>query len=177
MPQILRALEIAAGEGLSIPLVYNCSGYDQVDTLQLLDGIVDIYMPDFKFWDMDVALATCQVKDYPQVACRAVLEMFRQVGDLEINAEGLAIKGLLVRHLVLPHGMAGTAEIMRFIARKISINTYINIMPQYRPCGSAHNISRLSRAISMDEYKEALNLAREQGLRRLDPLRHSVVIH
>ena len=176
VPQILKALEIATGEGLCIPLVYNCGGYERVETLRLLEGIVDIYMPDFKFWDADVAQETCQAEDYPQVARRAVLEMFRQVGDLEINSDGLAVRGLLVRHLVLPHGMAGTEEIMRFIARNISKHTYVNIMPQYRPCGTVHKISKLCRPVTTTEFENALKSAMDQGLSRLDPIMRTFVL-
>ncbi|MCK4695222.1 MAG: radical SAM protein, partial [Candidatus Cloacimonetes bacterium] len=133
--QIISALEIAIEKGLSIPLVYNTSAYDSVETIKLLDGVFDIYMPDFKFWDKKVAEITCHARDYPEVARSAILEMHRQVGDLVFDSKGIAKKGLLIRHLVLPQQLSNTKEIMRFISEKISRNTYVNIMPQYRPCG------------------------------------------
>jgi len=168
VPQILSALVIAAEKGLHVPLVFNCGGYDKVETLQLLDGIVDIYMPDFKFWDAEIARQTCQAADYRQVACAALCEMHRQVGDLKIDETGLAKKGLLVRHLVMPEGLADTRQVMRFIAGEISTNTYVNIMPQYRPCGRAYEIPSLNRALSTKEYKTAIQEAKEEGIYRLD---------
>src|SRR5210317_171723 len=140
VPQILSAVEIAVKEGLSVPLVYNTGGYDSVKTLKFLDGVFDIYMPDFKFWDPEIAKTTCNAKDYPEVTQKALIEMHRQVGDLVTDDRGIARSGILLRHLVLPSGLSGTREIMRFIARKISLNTYVNIMPQYRPCGRADEV-------------------------------------
>jgi putative pyruvate formate lyase activating enzyme len=125
-------------------------------------------MPDFKFWDPEIAKTLCNAKDYPEVARRALIEMHRQVGDLTIDESGIARRGLLVRHLVLPHGLAGTREIMRFIANKVSSNTYVNIMPQYRPCGSASEVKELSDYLSQKDYKTALQEAREEGIERLD---------
>jgi putative pyruvate formate lyase activating enzyme len=148
--------------------VYNSSGYDRVSTLKLLDGIVDIYMPDFKFWDLKISDQTCGAPDYPETARRAVKEMHRQVGDLAVDADGIAVKGLLVRHLVLPDGLAGTAEVMDFIARKVSPDTYVNIMPQYRPCGRAAEINALDRPITTEEFKNALQDAQKMGIHRLD---------
>ena len=168
VPQILSALVLAAEQGLSIPLVYNSSGYDSVDTLRLLDGIVDIYMPDFKFWDAKIADQTCQAPEYPQVARDAITEMHCQVGDLALDRKGLAVSGLLVRHLVLPDGLAGTAEVMDFIANRISGNTYVNVMSQYRPCGRAAEVKALNRSITEVEYKNALKAAGDAGIRRLD---------
>ena len=168
VPQILAALEIAIADGLSIPLIYNSSGYDQVDTLKLLEGIFDIYMPDFKFWDPAVAEMTCNAGDYPDVARKALLEMHRQCGDLVQDEAGIARHGLLIRHLVLPQGMAGTREIMRFIARKISRNSYVNIMSQYHPCGRADEIKALSVSVSHSEFRQALQAARDEGIKRLD---------
>jgi len=153
VPQILSALEIAVKEGLSVPLVYNTSGYDNVETLNLLEGVFDIYMPDFKFWDPKVAEETCNAKDYPEMARLALMEMHRQVGDLVTDEEGIARKGLLIRHLVLPYGLAGTRQVMRFIAEKISTNSYVNIMPQYRPCGRADEIKELSASLSQIDYQ------------------------
>jgi putative pyruvate formate lyase activating enzyme len=168
VPQILSAIEIAVDNGLSVPLVYNTGGYDRVETLKLLEGVFDIYMPDFKFWNPEIAKTICNAKDYPEVARKALIEMHRQVGDLIIDESGIARRGLLVRHLVLPHGLAGTREIMRFIANKISSHTYVNIMPQYRPCGRASEINELSDYLSQKDYKTALQEAKEEGVERLD---------
>ena len=168
VPQILSATEIAVKNGLSVPLVYNTGGYDRVETLDVLDGIFDIYMPDFKFWDPKIAKAACNAEDYPEVARKALIKMHRQVGDLVTNRSGIAQRGILLRHLVLPSGLAGTREIMRFIAREISLNTYVNIMPQYRPCGRADEISELSVYLSQKDYKMGLEAAKEEGIERLD---------
>ncbi len=169
VPQILMAVYLAAQRGLTVPLVYNCSGYDRVGTLQLLDGIVDIYMPDFKFWDPQVARDTCNAPDYPEVAKHALLEMHRQVGDLCMDkVSGLAYKGVLVRHLVLPGGLAGTKKVMEFIARSMSRNTYVNVMSQYRPCGRAREIPALAAALSAKEYDQAVKEAKLAGITRLD---------
>lgn len=171
-PQILAALSIAVENGLDVPLVYNCGGYERVETLRLLDGIVDIYMPDFKFQDKEPAEQTCCAPDYPETARAALLEMHRQVGDLTIDKRGIAVRGLLVRHLVMPGGMAGTREAMRFIAQRISKNTYVNVMPQYRPCGRAAETPGLNRMITAGEFETALKLAREEGVTRLDERPH-----
>ncbi len=168
VPQILSALEIAVEGGLHLPLVYNSGGYDLCETLKILDGIIDIYMPDFKFWDPKAAKSLCNASDYPKVARKALKEMHRQVGDLVINEEGLAERGLLTRHLVLPEGLAGTRDIMRFLAKEISRNSYVNVMAQYRPCGQAHKTPPLDRALSNDEYYDAVRAAREEGITRLD---------
>lgn len=168
VPQILSAVEAAAGRGLSIPLVFNTGGYDRVTTLKLLDGIVDIYMPDFKFWDPRVAESACRAGDYPQVARKALLEMHRQVGDLQVDKQGIARQGLLIRHLVLPGGLAGTREIMNFIAQNLSSNSYVNIMSQYRPCGRAAEVSGLESQLTTDDYHLAVQAAKEQGITRLD---------
>lgn len=166
--QILEALEIAVSRGLSIPLVYNSGGYDSVETLKLLDGIVDIYMPDMKYSDEETAFKLSGVRNYPEINRAAVKEMHRQVGDLVINEEGIAVRGLLIRHLVLPNDLAGTSEIVNFIAQEISPNTYVNIMAQYRPCFKAFEFPLLSRSITKSEYQRAIRLALEAGLKRLD---------
>ncbi len=168
VPQILDALCRAVEDGLRLPLVFNTSAYDRVDTLRLLDGVVDIYMPDFKFWDAPIAADTCQAPDYRQVACAAIREMHRQVGDLVIGDDGLAVRGLLVRHLVLPENLAGTAAVMRWIAAEISPRTYVNVMAQYRPCGTAFRTPALARRITAAESAAALEAARQAGIRRLD---------
>jgi len=168
VPLILQALPTAIEAGLSVPLVYNTSGYDALETLNLLDGVVDIYMPDFKFGRSEPAEEFCQAPDYPQVARAAILEMQRQVGDLFIDDRGVALRGLLVRHLVLPGGLAGTRDVMSFLAEEISRDVYVNIMDQYHPCGEIPWSSLLSRRITAREYQAALDVAKSAGLRRLD---------
>ena len=168
VPQILEALSIAVDEGLRLPIVYNTGCYDRLETLQLLDGVVDVYMPDFKFWAPEVSQELAHAEDYRRIACRAIREMHRQVGDLVIDDEGLARRGLLVRHLVMPNGLAGTRGVMRFLAREISQETYVNVMPQYRPHGHAHEHERINRTLWVDEFEEALAIAREEGIRRFN---------
>lgn len=168
VPQMLEALSIAVEEGLKIPLVYNSSGYERVETLRLLDGIVDIYMPDFKFWDSEWSARFCGAPDYPDRAREALIEMHRQVGDLVLDERGIAIRGLLVRHLVMPSGIAGTGEIAAFIAREISPDTYVNVMDQYRPCGEAFKDGVINRRLAADEYGTAVEATRAAGLERLD---------
>jgi putative pyruvate formate lyase activating enzyme len=171
VPQIMEAIHIAAGLGLSIPLVYNCGGYESVETLKLLDGIIDIYMPDMKYSDELNARRFSGVKDYPAVNRAAVKEMHRQVGDLQIDERGVARRGLLIRHLVLPNGIAGTEGVVRFIADEISPQTYLNVMAQYYPANRVFKIPVLSRPLRNEELIEAVNLAREHGLVRLDGMR------
>jgi putative pyruvate formate lyase activating enzyme len=168
VPQILEALPAAIDAGLNIPLVYNTGGYDSVETLELLEGIFDIYMPDFKFWDPEPARKYLKAADYPEKARDAVREMHRQVGDLILDSRGIAQRGLLLRHLVMPGETAGTGEIMRFIAREVSPDTYVNIMDQYHPCGDALRYPPLDRCITDDEYENAVRTAREAGITRLD---------
>ena len=176
LPQFLAALDIAAREGLRIPLVFNTGAYDRVAHLELLEGVVDIYMPDFKFWNPEVSRATCGVWDYPETARSAIREMHRQVGDLAIDERGLAVRGLLLRHLVMPGGLSGTRDIMRFICRSISPDTYVNIMPQYRPCGEARSIEAMASPLSNSEFKRALMDAEMEGIRRLDRRRRRFFI-
>jgi len=168
LPMILRSLLIASGKGLKLPIVYNCGGYESLDAIEILDGVVDIYMPDFKYIDPGMALKYSKAEDYPQAAMTAIKEMHRQVGDLITDKRGTAMRGLLVRHLVLPGGIAGTAGVVKFIAEKISKNTYINIMDQYHPCYKASDKPPLDRRITPEEYSEALKLATAAGLRRID---------
>lgn len=168
VPAMLEALSVAARNHLRLPLVYNTGGYDCVSTLRLLEGLVDIYMPDFKFWDAAVARRYCRAPDYPERAREALREMHRQVGDLIVDGDGIARRGLLVRHLVLPEGLAGTGEICRFIAREISDQTYVNIMEQYHPAGRTADLGPLRRRITQQEYQDALALAHDAGLQRLD---------
>jgi putative pyruvate formate lyase activating enzyme len=176
VPQILSALILAVDQGLNIPLVYNSGGYDTLETLQILDGVIDIYMPDFKFWDTEIAEQTCQAPDYSQVAQNAIIEMHRQVSDLAMDDHGLAVSGLLVRHLVLPQGLAGTPNVMEFIATRVSSATYVNIMPQYRPCGKAAQIVALNRPITNKEFNQALADAAKAGIHRLDRRRRSFIL-
>jgi putative pyruvate formate lyase activating enzyme len=168
VPYILEALDIAISMGLYLPLVYNTGGYDSVETLQLLDGIVDIYMPDMKYADEEVAEQLSGIKDYPAINKAAIKEMHHQVGDLKLDEQGVAQRGLLVRHLVLPNRLAGTEEVSRFLAREVSTNTYLNIMAQYHPCYNAFDVHSLSRPLHRQEFNEAIDLAHQQGLYRLD---------
>jgi putative pyruvate formate lyase activating enzyme len=170
VPQILRALPIAVEGGLQVPLVYNCGGYESLETVRLLDGVFDIYMPDFKYGDADAAKRYSKVENYPEVAKAAFREMHRQVGDLTLDRRGIARGGLLVRHLILPNDLAGTAEVVRFLAG-LSEDTYVNIMDQYRPCYRAHEYPPLARRPTRAELEEALRLARAAGLHRLDGYR------
>ena len=165
VPQILAGLLVAAEAGLRLPLVYNSGGYDSLKTLKLLDGVVDIYMPDMKYADADVARRYSKIANYPAVNQAAVREMHDQVGDLSTDDRGVAQRGLLVRHLVLPDGLAGTAEIVRFLRDEISPDTYINVMAQYRPCYRAYELPPLNRRITDQEYARAVALAQEAGLR------------
>ena len=165
--QILRALPIAVEGGLNVPLVYNCGGYESLETLRLLDGVFDIYMPDFKYADAAMAREYSKVDNYPEVAKAAFREMHRQVGDLVTDRRGVARRGLLVRHLVLPNNLAGTAEVVRFLA-ELSEDTYVNIMARYRPCYRANEYPPLARRPTRTELEEALQLARAAGLHRLD---------
>lgn len=167
VPQIVAAVAIAAQAGLGIPLVYNTGGYDALPTLRLLDGIVDIYMPDAKYADEATARKYSLVENYPQVNRLALQEMHRQVGDLEVDRRGVARRGLIVRHLVLPEGLAGTAEIMRFLAQELSPHTYVNVMAQYRPYFRARDFPPLRRPITQDEFAEAVGITRSSGLHRL----------
>ena len=166
--QILEALPQAIEGGLNAPLVYNTGGYDALETLRLLDGVIDIYMPDFKFWDPQVAVELCEAGDYPEIARQALKEMHRQVGDLVLDKAGVARRGLLVRHLVLPDGLAGTKEVMEFLAREISADTYVNVMGQYRPCGRAQDHPSLKKFLTGPEHEKAQQVAKKAGLSRLD---------
>ncbi len=167
-PQILAAVKWAAEKGLRVPLVYNTGGYDSVDTLKLLDGVVDVYMPDIKFMDPKISLDLMNAEDYPVVVKAAIIEMHGQVGDLRISERGLAQRGLLVRHLVMPNEYAGTREAMGFLAKMISQNTYVNIMDQYRPCGQAESIRGIDRRLRGEEYLEAIRTAQAEGITRID---------
>jgi putative pyruvate formate lyase activating enzyme len=166
-PMIVEALAIAIPKGLNLPLVYNCGGYESLEVIKLLDGIIDIYMPDVKYSDNEMALKYSGVINYWDNIQTILKEMHRQVGDLRINSIGLAEKGLLVRHLVLPNGLAGTERVLRFISEKVSINTYINIMDQYYPQYKSWIFPELNRKITENEYYNALQIARYYKLKRI----------
>jgi putative pyruvate formate lyase activating enzyme len=165
IPQILASLLIAVKNGLRVPLVHNCGGYESMDALKLLDGVFDIYMPDFKYGDNDMGEKYSNAPNYFDVASAAISEMHRQVGDLVINASGIAERGLLIRHLVMPDDLAGTAKVLKFISG-LSKNSYVNIMDQYRPAHRASGYPELRRRISSKEFMDAISLAREMGLSR-----------
>ena len=163
---IVRALSIAAREGFALPIVWNCGGYESVEVLRCLDGIVDVYMPDLKYADDGVGKRLSGVSDYVGRSRAAIREMHRQVGDLGIDADGIARRGLLVRHLVLPEALAGTESAMRFLADEISRDTFVNVMDQYRPCHRASEIPALRRRITRGEFDAARRAARDAGLHR-----------
>lgn len=173
VPQILEALPWAIRGGLRLPIVYNTSAYDSLESLRWMDGIVDIYMPDFKVWDGAVAKRYLKAPDYPDAARAAIREMHRQVGPLQMDEHGLARRGLLVRHLVMPGMPEETHQIMRWLAEELGPDTYVNVMAQYYPAGavSAEKYPEINRKLSRSEYDEAVRLAREAGLRRLDERR------
>jgi len=168
VPQIVEALPFAIAGGLRLPLVYNTSAYDSMESLALLDGLVDIYMPDFKYWDAEMARKYSRAPDYPEVARRVIKEMHRQVGDLDIAHDGLARRGLLIRHLVMPDDAAGTRAVMRWIADELSPETYVNVMAQYYPAGkvSSSEHAEINRRLTRAEFESALDAARQAGLRR-----------
>jgi len=170
VPQIVEGLKHAIGGGLNIPLVYNCGGYESLEVIKLIEGIFDIYMPDIKFFNAELAKKYCNAPDYPEVVKKVVKEMHRQVGDLLIDNNGIAYHGLLIRHLVMPNCLEDTKEILHFIAKEISTDTYTNIMNQYRPLYMAHQYSEIARRISLKEYLTALQMAKEFGLYRGFPL-------
>jgi putative pyruvate formate lyase activating enzyme len=166
--QAAEAILLAAQKGLKLPIVYNTGGYDAQATLELLEGLIDIYMPDMKYSDASIAQELSDVEDYPAVNQEAVLEMHRQVGDLKLDRDGIAQRGLLIRHLVLPGDLAGSKQILQFLADRISVGTYLNIMDQYRPAYRARQKEILSRRITRSEYEEVVQLALGLGLKRLD---------
>lgn len=168
-PQILEALPIAIEKGLRIPLVYNSGGYDSLETLKILDGIIDIYMPDIKYSNNDNSMKYSNVKNYFETTKRAIKEMHNQVGDLIIDEYGIALKGLLIRHLVLPNNLAGSKIIINFLA-KLSKDTYVNIMPQYYPTYKAYKYPELSRGITPEEFITVIDYAKEKGLYRFDKI-------
>jgi len=165
---ILQALAIARSRGLHIPLVYNTGGYDSLAGLSLLEGIIDIYMPDMKYSNANLARKYSKIPNYPEINQLAVKEMHRQVGDLVLDEHGIAQRGLLIRHLVLPNNVAGSEQILKFIAEEISTNTYLNIMAQYRPLYQAKQYPEINRGITAKEYRQVVELAKSLGLNRLD---------
>ena len=168
VPQILEALPAAVDAGLTVPLIYNSGGYDNLETLALLDGVIDIYMPDFKFMDSRLAAKYMDAEDYPLAAMTAVKEMQQQVGDLRTNRAGLAEQGLLVRHLLMPDNMDDSKAVFSFLANEISPDCYVNIMDQYRPCFKASEHQELLKTISGSAYEKARNIAGQCGLKRID---------
>ncbi len=166
--QILRALPLAIEKGLDLPLVYNTGGYDLVSTLELLEGVFDIYMPDFKYSDSEVAKRFSNAPDYPEIVKSALKEMHRQTGVLVTDKRGIAQRGLIIRHLVLPENLAGTEEVMRFISSELSKDSYVNVMDQYHPAYKANEFHPLDRRITSEEYNSAIKMAKKYGLRRLD---------
>lgn len=167
LPNIINALINATENGLDIPIVYNTNGYEKVETLKLLDGIVDIYLPDIKYSSNDIAFNLSGINDYMENSRAAIIEMFRQVSDLQIDENGNAVKGLLIRHLVLPNSLAGTEASMDFIANKISKDIYVGIMAQYHPCYEAIDDKELGRKLTFDEYRQAVDAALDAGLNNI----------
>ena len=168
LPQVLAALYLAIKEGFSLPIVWNSSGYERVDALRLLDGVVDIYLPDMKYAGDAEAVRFSSAPGYREINRAAVQEMLRQVGHLRADAAGVAVRGLIIRHLVLPGNIAGTDKFVQFVSTRLTRSTYVNIMAQYRPEHKAPGIPELSRRITTAEYQQALHWAREAGLTRLD---------
>jgi putative pyruvate formate lyase activating enzyme len=166
VPHVIKALSSAIDMGLSIPIVFNCGGYESLEVIRLLEGIIDIYMPDIKFLDPTIASRFCKAENYPEVVKSVILEMQRQVGDLSVNNDGIATRGLLIRHLVMPSCGDDTKNILRYIREEISPNAFVNIMSQYHPCNKAGEYPEIARRITSREYRDALDYAREIGLVR-----------
>ena len=170
MPNILNATRIALKKGLHLPLVYNTSGYERLEVLKILDGIVDIYMPDMKYMDSDQAARySARASDYPEVTKKAIIEMNRQVGQLKIDHRGIALRGLIIRHLVMPNRVAGSEKFVRWVAEKLPKTTYVNIMAQYHVDYKAFDYPEISRGITAEEFLEAMGWAEKYGLTNLDP--------
>jgi putative pyruvate formate lyase activating enzyme len=167
VPQVLEGLVLAVQAGLRLPLVYNTSAYDSMESLRLLDGVVDIYMPDFKLWNPKLTLRYLKAKNYAKAAQQALKEMHRQVGPLKFDEDGLAKRGVLVRHLVMPGLLAETRQILHFLAQEVAADTYVNVMAQYHPAGkvTADKYSEINHRLTTIEYKEAVEMAQEIGLR------------
>jgi putative pyruvate formate lyase activating enzyme len=168
-PNIVKALRLAIPRGLRVPIVYNTGGYDDLEVVRLLEDVVDIYLPDFKYTDgAKAARYSSGAADYPEVAAAVIKEMHRQVGELEVDSRGIALRGVMIRHLVLPNDLAGTEKFVRWVARELSPGTYVNLMAQYHPAHNARDYPELSRRITVEEWQQALRWAKEAGLRRLD---------
>lgn len=170
VPQILEALPLAVQMGLRLPLVYNTGAYDSLESIRLMDGVVDIYMPDFKYWDEVLSAKYLKAKKYPQAAIAVIREMQRQVGDLVFDEKGLAKRGVLVRHLVMPDNVEDSRKVMRFLAHEVSPHTYINIMDQYRPAWKVteNRYREINRATTGEEHQGTIQIAKEEGLYRFD---------
>ena len=166
VPQIVEALETAIKGGLKVPIVFNCGGYESVEVLKLLEGIIDIYMPDAKFSDPKVSEKLCHARDYYKVLKEALKKMHRQVGVLKTDETGIASRGVLIRHLVMPDKLAGSEEVLRFIAEELSKDSYVNIMRQYYPCYKAGDYPEISRSITPQEYNRACEIGKSYGLKR-----------
>jgi len=170
MPNILNATRIALKEGLHLPLVYNTSGYERPEIIELLDGIVDIYMPDMKYMDADQAAKySSDASDYPEVTKKAIIEMNRQVGELQYDRRGIALRGLIIRHLVMPNRVAGTEKFTKWLAENLPKSTYVNIMPQYHVDYKAYEYPKIARGITVEEFLEAMDWAEKDGLTNFDP--------
>jgi putative pyruvate formate lyase activating enzyme len=167
VPQVLEALLIAADNGLELPLVYNTSAYDSAESLELLDGVVDVYMPDFKYWSAASSERYLKAPDYPEVARERIKEMHRQVGPLQTDARGLAYQGVLLRHLVMPGGLTETEAILRWVADELGPETHVNLMDQYHPAGrvAGEHYPELARRISQTEWDRARQIAKDVGVR------------
>jgi putative pyruvate formate lyase activating enzyme len=175
MPNILNATRIALKKGLRLPLVYNTSGYERLEIVKILEDVVDIYMPDIKYMDADQAAKySAEASDYPEVTKKAIIEMNRQVGELLIDRQGTALKGLIIRHLVMPNRVAGTKKFVRWVAENLPRSTYVNIMPQYRVEYKAFDYPEIARGITVQEFLEAMDWAEKYGLTNLDPKSLSV---
>ena len=166
VPQIVASLPEAIKRGLRLPIVYNCSGYESIEVIRLLEGVVDIYMPDTKYLDERYSTRFSNAPDYPEVNKKVLIEMHRQVGDLTINSKGVAERGLLIRHLVMPNEVSSSEAVLKFIAEEISVHSYVNIMDQYRPEYQAHEYPEINRRITHKEYLEAIQWAKHYHLYR-----------
>jgi putative pyruvate formate lyase activating enzyme len=166
---ILKALDMAAGKGLRLPVVYNSSGWERLEILKVLDGIVDIYLPDIKYWDSEMsAKYSSKAETYPELTRKAILEMHRQVGVAKPAKDGIIYRGLMIRHLVMPNNVGGSERVIEWIAEDLPKDTYVNIMAQYNPRYKAYDYPEISRRITRKEYKKVVNRAKELGLSNLD---------
>ncbi|HLG20329.1 MAG TPA: radical SAM protein [Bdellovibrionota bacterium] len=168
VPQIVEALAVAAEKALRVPIVYQTCAFDSEESLAVLDGLVDVYVPEFRFWDDPVARKYTSILNYGEITRRAVQEMYRQVGDLQFDANGLVTRGLLVRHMVMPKDLSGTRDVMRFLAKQLSPNTYVNMMANYEPSCEAMRDIDVARAVTYEEYKQAVDSAVQEGIHRVD---------